>query len=186
MRNFNDNDDEFFNENFGDDFFKRWEDFNRMMNDPKFMGRNGLGPSFGRINFDDLFKFMLSENKGRFESLNDRENDFNIPNSEMDIEKGEDGNGKWETKHWSSPDGSMSFTSFTRSSNSEDLNNLDNDEIMERYQQFFEPRRRRPETKEEKINKLQKTLDYLVEQEKYEKAAEVKKMIDELNKPSEE
>jgi len=187
MARFDDNDDEF-NDEFGGDFFSRWEEFNRMMNNKDFNNKF-------RSDLEELMRLIASRKRGgdmgfRIIPLNNSDmNDFNIPDSEMDVEKGKDENGDWETKHWSSPDGSMSFTSFTRSSSFGDSTDLP-DEIAEMFssklRDKYTKRVNPEEAKKIKLDKLQKTLNYLVEQENYEKAAEVKKMIDDLNKPSEE
>jgi protein-arginine kinase activator protein McsA len=80
----------------------------------------------------------------------------------------------------------ISFMSFSRSSSSEDDVNSP-DEMMEGWKSRLADRGSKRVSPEEikrvKLAKLQRTLDYLVEQEKYEKAAEIKKMIDELNNP---
>ena len=202
MAKFNNNDDDFNDEfgNEGEDFNRRWEEFNNMMNDREFKRDYNRF----RSDLEELMRLISSRRrdgdsplKFRFIPLNDprmddfRENltnDFNIPEDEMDIEKGEDENGEWETKNWTSPDGSMSFTSFSRSSSFDD-----NTEVPDELAEFFGRMKERntkkvnpEEVKKLKLAKLQKSLEYLVEQEKYEKAAEVKKMIDELNKPTEE
>lgn len=190
MAGFNDNDDEF-NDEFGDDFYGRWEEFRQMMNSREFR------EDYNKFRLDlEEFMRLIASRRGsddmgfRIIPLNNSDmNDFNIPDDEMDIEKGKDANGDWETKHWSSPDGSMSFTSFTRSSSFGDSTDLPDDiaemfgsKLRDKYTKRLNPE----EAKKIKLVKLQKTLDYLVEQEKYEKAAEVKKMIEDLNKPTEE
>lgn len=181
-----------FNDEFGDEFNDDFnERFNRMMNDKGF--RNKYNKF--RSELEELMRLISRKNNGytpfnfRFIPLNnprmdENQNDFNIPDGEMDVEKGSDENGDWEKKYWSSPDGSMSFTSFSRSSSFDDDNGLP-DGMAELFGSV-KPKVKNPkEEKKLKLAKLQKTLDYLVEQEKYEKAAEIKKMIEDLNKPSE-
>ena len=100
----------------------------------------------------------------------------------MDVKKGIDENGEWETKNWSSPDGSVSFSSFTRSSNIGDRTDLP-DDIAERWNSKLRDSRtkRTNEVSDEiKLGRYQKMLDYLVENENYEKAAEIKKLMDEI------
>lgn len=180
--NFNGGDGEF-----GDDFFGRWEEFNRMMNDRRF--RRDFNQ--WQRDIEELMRIINERGndnplKFQFINLTPRENDFNIPDNEMDIEKGKDENGEWETKNWTSPDGSMSFSSFTRSSDSGNFNNIEDnipDEWVSKLKGSYGRKPNYEELKKVKLDKLKKTLDYLVEQEKYEKAAEVKKMIDDLNNP---
>jgi hypothetical protein len=188
MRNFNDNDDEFNDGEFGDDFFGRWEEFHRKMNNEKA----SRDMDRFRRDLEELMKLLASKEGGtpfRFQFLpltGENRNDLNIPEGEMNIESGEDANGKWETKEWTSPNGEISFMSFSRSSSSEDDVNSP-DEMMEGWKSRLADRGSKRVSPEEikrvKLAKLQRTLDYLVEQEKYEKAAEIKKMIDELNNP---
>lgn len=187
MKNFNNNDDEDFNGEFGDDFYGRWEEFNRMMNSEK----NKRDMNRFHRDLEELMKLMGKTREGgtpirfNFLPLNDENrNDLNIPNGEMNIESGEDENGKWETKEWTSPNGGLSFLSFTRSSTPEDeLNSLD--EMAEEWKMKLRNRDTKRTNPEEarniKLAKLNHSLKYLVEQEKYEKAAEIKKLIDELN-----
>lgn len=183
MRNFNEDD---FNNEFGDDFFGRWERFNeRMKNDRDF--RREINRF--QKDFEEMMRMMSKNKKNginlfglnddmKFISLNDfRTNNFDgmdIPEDEMDIEKGEDENGEWEKRNWTSPDGSVSYTSFTRSSGIEDFG----DKIFDRdkSRNIFDPEKE----KYLKLAKLKKALDYCVEQEKYEKAAELKKEIDKI------
>jgi hypothetical protein len=175
-----DNDDEF-----NDDFMNRWENFNnRMMNDEEFRKemertqkeiQNMMRMFFFRKDFGVPLDFKIIP-------LNSKDlNSFNIPENEMDIEKGDDENGDWETKSWTSPDGSISYSSFSRDSSFDDMTDLP-DEIAERWQEKL---RRKKETnpeelKNEKLAKLKIMLDKAVEQELYEKAAEIKKVMDEL------
>lgn len=183
------NDDDFNDGEFGDDFFGRWEEFNRMMNDRQF--RRSLNQ--WQRDLEELMR-RINENNGegtplkfQFINLTPRSNDLNIPDDDMNIEKGEDENGEWENKSWTSPDGSISFNSFTRSSSFDDLNPNAEDLFADMF--FSKTRRNEPklspeEIKEFKINKLKKSLESLVAEEKYERAAEVKKMIEDLEKPS--
>ena len=175
-----DNDDEF-----NDDFMSRWENFNnRMMNDEEFRKemertqkeiQHMMRMFFLRKDFGSPLDFKIIP-------LNSKDlNNFNIPENEMDIEKGEDENGDWETKSWISPDGLTSYSSFSRDSSFDDMIDLP-DEIAERWQEKL---RRKKETnpeelKNEKLAKLKISLDKAVEQERYEKAAEIKKLMDEL------
>lgn len=175
-----DNDDEF-----NDDFMNRWESFNnRMMNDEDFRKemeraqkeiQNMMRMFFSRKDFGLPLDFRITP-------LNSKDlNNFDIPENEMDIEKGEDENGGWETKSWTSPDGSISYSSFSRDSNFNDMTDLP-DEIAERWQKKLNRKKETnpEELKKEKLVKLQIALDRAVEQELYEKAAEIKKIMDEL------
>jgi len=188
-RNFNDNDDD---GEFGDDFFGRWEEFNRMMNNEK--SKKDLERF--KMDLEELMRLISKKGGGtpiNFKFLpltGENRNDLGIPDGELNIENGEDDNGKWETKEWTSPNGDISFMSFSRSS--VPGNNINStDEISEMWKSRLRdriPKVTSEESKKIKLEKLKATLDYLVKQEKYEKAAEVKKMIDELNeeKPTEE
>jgi hypothetical protein len=171
-------DDEFNNE----DFLNRWERFNnRMMNDEEF--RKEMEKT--QKDFQELMKMLLT--RRNFDSpldfriipLNNsyKISDYKIPEDELNIENGRDEEGEWETKNWTSPDGSISFSSFSRSSSFEDY--------TDKFNRFRGKRRDKTTIKSEKydklkLEKLQKALDYAVENEKYEKAAEIKKMIDEI------
>jgi len=165
-----------------DDFLSRWEKFNnRIENDEEFKKEMERAQK----DFQELMKMLL--NRKDFESpldfriipLNNSHKipDYKIPEDELDIENGQDENGEWESKNWTSPDGSISFSSFSRSSSFSD--SLGYDDVADRWNK----RRDKVTTKMSdklKLEKLQKALDYAVENEKYEKAAEIKKLIDEL------
>jgi NAD+--asparagine ADP-ribosyltransferase len=186
------NDDDFKGDEFGDDFFGRWEEFNRMINDRRF--RRDFNK--WQKDIEDLMKMINDKNgdnplKFQFINLTPRENDFNIPEEDMNTEKGKDENGEWESKNWTSEDGSISFSSFMRSSSPGDVDKNEDDmkmpeEWTSRFKDSYKKRPNFEELKKVKLEKLKKTLDYLVENEKYEKAAEVKKMIDELNSDKKE
>jgi hypothetical protein len=184
-----DNDDEF-----NDDFMNRWEKFNnRMMNDEEFKREMERAQK----DFQELMRTLLSQrNYGtpldfRIIPLNQKDfgNEFKIPDNEMDVEKGQDESGEWETKNWTSPDGSISFSSFSRSSSIGDMFDLP-DEITERWKERYTKKREIKDNSEElkkiKLAKLKTALDRAVEQEKYEKAAEIKKMMDELKSEKKE
>ena len=184
-----DNDDDFFN---NDDFMNRWEKFNkRMMNDEEF--RKEMEKA--QKDFQELMRMMLSQrNFGtpldfRIIPLNpkDFKKDFDIPENEMDVEKGQDESGEWESKTWTSPDGSISYSSFSRSSNFDDEVNLP-DEIAERWKERLNKKKESnpEELKNVKLAKLKIALDRAVEQERYEKAAEIKKIMDELKSEKKE
>lgn len=176
-----DNDDDF-----NDDFMNRLEAFNnRMNNDEEF--KNEIERAQKSLN--DLIQILLSErNMGspfldiKITPLKNKE-DFEIPNDEFNIDKGSDENGDWETKNWTSPDGSISFSSFSRSSSFGDTTNLP-DDIAEIWNQKLRNRNTKRTNPEEsskvKLEKLQIALDRAVQQERYEKAAEIKKMMDEI------
>ena len=178
-----DNDDDFFS---NDDFMNRWEKFNnRMLNDEEFKKEMEKAQK----DFQELMRMMLSQrNFGtpldfRIIPLNPKDfrKDFDIPENEMDVEKGQDESGEWESKTWTSPDGSISYSSFSRSSNFDDEVNLP-DEIAKRWRQKLNRKKESSpeEIKNEKLAKLKIALDRAVEQERYEKAAEIKKIMDEL------
>ena len=182
-----DNDDEF-----NDDFMNRWEKFNnRMLNDEEFKKEMERAQK----DFQELMRMMLSQrNFGtpldfRIIPLNpkDLKKDFDIPENEMDVEKGQDESGEWESKTWTSPDGSISYSSFSRSSNFDDEVNLP-DEIAERWKERLNRKKESnpEELKNVKLAKLKIALDRAVEQERYEKAAEIKKMMDELKSEKKE
>ena len=182
-----DNDDEF-----NDDFMNRWEKFNnRMLNDEEFKKEMERAQK----DFQELMRMMLSQrNFGtpldfRIIPLNPKDfrKDFDIPENEMDVEKGQDESGEWESKTWTSPDGSISYSSFSRSSNFDDEVNLP-DEIAERWKNTLGRKRESgaEEIKNLKLAKLKIALDRAVEQERYEKAAEIKKMMDELKSEKKE
>jgi len=179
-----DNNDDFFN---NDDFMNRWEKFNnRMMNDEEFKKEMEKAQK----DFKELIKMMLLRSDFgtpldfRIIPLNSREDfrkDFKIPDNEMDVEKGQDENGEWETKSWTSPDGSVSYNFFSRSSGFGDINSM-SDDIADRWKEKLNRKKESnsEEIKNEKLAKLKMALDRAVELERYEKAAEIKKMMDEL------
>lgn len=183
-----DNEDDFFN----DDFMNYWEKFsNRMKTDEDFKDRMEKSQE----DFQKILKMLLS-NRDFNEPLDFRiiplntplNNDFNIPENNMEIKNGVDEDGEWESKNWTSPDGSISFSSFSRSTSSENLGKgISDDFINKKYNSFINKDSKSTDNiKKLKIAKLQKALNYVVEQEQYEKAAEIKKMIDELNSDSNE
>lgn len=179
MRNFNPDD---FNDEFDDDFNSRWEEFNnRMKNDRQF--RRDINKF--QKDFEDLMRLMSSKNSlfgtpinFKFTPLTEEEvNKMFIPEDEIEGELGTDENGEWETKNWTSPDGKSSYSFYSRSSKpGED----GFDDMSEMFKQRMG--KKKQETKEVKLNRLQKALNYCVTQENYEKAAELKKEIDELKK----
>lgn len=184
-----DNDDDFFD---NDDFMGRWEKFNnRMLNDEEFKKEMERAQK----DFQELIKMLL--NKKDFGSpldfriipLNNSYKipDYKIPEDELDIEKGKDESGEWETKSWTSPDGSISYSSFSRSSNSDD-DVISPDDITERWEKTLGRKREggAEEIKNLKLAKLKIALDRAVEQEFYEKAAEIKKMMDEIKSEKKE
>ncbi len=176
-----------------DDFLSRWEKFNkRIENDDEFREEMERAQK----DFQELMKMLLNKKdfgspldfriipiNNSYKTPDYKTPDYKIPEDEINIEKGQDENGDWETKNWTSPDGSISFSSFSRSSSFDDFNSL-NDDIADIWGSKLRNRKTKRTSPEEsnklKIVKLQKALDYMVEQEKYEKAAELKKMIDEL------
>lgn len=184
-----DNDDDFFD---NDDFMGRWEKFNnRMLNDEEFKKEMERAQK----DFQELIKMLF--NKKDFGSpldfriipLNNSYKipDYKIPEDELDIEKGKDESGEWETKSWTSPDGSISYSSFSRSSNSDD-DVISPDDIAERWEKTLGRKREggAEEIKNLKLAKLKIALDRAVEQEFYEKAAEIKKMMDEIKSEKKE
>jgi hypothetical protein len=169
-------------DDFGDDFFGRWEEFNRLMvNSPlirdemeKFlrmlMDSNDLNNEISNIRIIPLNAYKPNDIDS-----------FDIPENELDVEIGENENGKWETKSWTSPDGSMSFKSFSMSSTPEEFFYKN---LMSDLFQTGDNRNSKKYTTEDlknfKIEKLQKSLNAAVEVEDYEKAAELKKMIEKI------
>jgi hypothetical protein len=181
---FDNDDDDFLNE----EFLNRWERVhNRMMNDDEFRREMERAQK----DFRDLMSMLLSQRDNTpldFRiiplGLTPKNKDLDSLDN-MDVKKGKDENGEWETKNWTSPDGSISFSSFSRSSSYDDFINLNDDKANE-WAYKLKNRDKKPslsseKIKELKLEKLQKSLDYAVKHEKYEKAAEIKKMIDELN-----
>jgi hypothetical protein len=122
------------------------------------MGYNPLGPSTPRDNnlsgrtsnrtgesdeFFDMFRNMFGN------SLNDM--GMNMGNSEID----EDG---WETRNWTSPDGSMSFSSSSR------IFSMDPDEA----EKIFGSK----PVKEDSIEVLTQKMQKAIDEERYEDAAD--------------
>ena len=184
-----DNDDDFFN---NDDFMGRWEKFNnRMLNDEEFKKEMERAQK----DFQELMKMLLNRKDFgspldfRIIPLNNSYKipDYKIPEDELDIEKGKDESGEWETKSWTSPDGSISYSSFSRSSNFDDETDLP-DEIAKRWEKTLGRKRESgaEEIKNLKLAKLKIALDRAVEQERYEKAAEIKKIMDEIKSEKKE
>ena len=169
-------------DNFGDDFFGRWEEFNRLMANSPLM-RNEMEKFFQILMNSSYLNNEISDIRiiplGVYKP-NDLES-FDIPENEMDIEKGEDDMGKWERKSWTSPDGSMSYNAFSRSSTPENFMGEDLiGDLFSRYKGGNTKKYNVEELKNFKIEKLQKALNSAVEIEDYEKAAEIKKTIDKL------
>jgi len=184
-----DNDDDFFN---NDDFMGRWEKFNnRMLNDEEFKKEMERAQK----DFQELMKMLLNRKDFgspldfRIIPLNNSYKipDYKIPEDELDIEKGKDESGEWETKSWTSPDGSISYSSFSRASNFDDETDLP-DEIAKRWEKTLGRKKESgaEEIKNLKLAKLKIALDRAVEQERYEKAAEIKKIMDEIKSEKKE
>jgi hypothetical protein len=184
-----DNDDDFFD---NDDFMGRWEKFNnRMLNDEEFKKEMERAQK----DFQELMKMLLNRKDFgspldfRIIPLNNSHKipDYKIPEDELDIEKGKDESGEWETKSWTSPDGSISYSSFSRSSDSDD-DVISPDEIAKRWEKTLGRKRKgnAEEIKNLKLAKLKIALDRAVEQEFYEKAAEIKKIMDEIKSEKKE
>lgn len=166
---------------FGDDFFGRWDEFNNIFNNS----------SFFKSEMQELLKMLLMSREFneplefRIVPLNVNKRketeEFEIPENEMDIENGEDENGKWETKHWSSPDGSVSWTSFSRSTTPEEFFNSEiMGDLVSNYRNRKAQKYSSEDIKNFKLEKLQKSLESAVKVENYEKAAEIKKLIDRI------
>ena len=164
-----------FNNDDFNDFFEEWEKFNNMMSNNR---------AFRNEMTELLRRMMDSKEMGgahfdfRIIPVNRKFDGFNLPEDELKTEKGIDEDGTWESKHWESPDGSWSYTSFSRSSAPDDFL------PKSRKPDYSERRSYDKETQEKmnqfKLGRLQKTLDLHVEREEYEKAAEIKKMMDEI------
>lgn len=91
---------------------------------------------------------------------------FKISEDDMNIEKGNDENGEWEKRSWSSPDGSTSFSSFSKSA-------------------FYNPFDGKIRFKEESddvdtVKLLEKKLNQAILDEKYEDAAKIRDLIKSL------
>lgn len=168
-------------DNFGDDFFGRWVHFNRLLNEsPLFKDEMEkiIQILTQSRDFNDFSDFKITPIGV---SKKDDLEYFDIPEDEMDIEKGEDDMGKWERKSWTSPDGSMSYNAFSRSSSPENFMSEDLiGDLFSRYKSDNTKKYNAEELKNFKIEKLQKYLNAAVEVEDYEKAVELKKTIDKL------
>lgn len=84
----------------------------------------------------------------------------------MNTESGEDENGEWEKKNWTSPDGKSSFSSYTRNS-------------------FYNPFENKVNFKGEPeetdtIKLLEKKLNKVIMEEDYESAAKIRDLIKSL------
>ena len=84
----------------------------------------------------------------------------------LNIEKGGDDNSEWEKRTWKSPDGSSSYSSFSRNS-------------------FYNPFDGKVKFKEntdeiDTIQLLEKKLNKSIENEKYEDAAKIRDLINSL------
>ena len=81
----------------------------------------------------------------------------------MNIDRGTDEEGDWESKEWSSPDGLSSFRSYSR-------------------QNLFNPMSNKHKEDElSTIEVLNKRLKKAVDEEKYEEAGRIHKLIKQLN-----
>lgn len=84
----------------------------------------------------------------------------------MNAESGEDENGEWEKKKWTSPDGKSSFSSYTRNSF---------------YNPFENKVNFNGETEEtDTIKLLEKKLNKVIAEEDYESAAKIRDLIKSL------
>lgn len=111
----------------------------------------GLIPSFFFRSFDDVFNHDFSEEKSSI--------DFEKYTSEnegrLEITTGENENGTWEKKEWTSNDGAMKMSTYVMTSNN-----------------FGKPVSSRED--------LKKQLRSAIESEDYELAAKLKKQIDSI------
>ncbi len=126
-----------------------------------FMKKNYSSPknyfvkpsSFGidAFNFDSLKKLI------------------NEINDNMNIEKGEDENGSWERKNWSSPDGSTFFNSFSRNS------------YFNPFGEYINSEEKGYQTEEvDTIKLLERKLNKAISKERYEDAAKIRDLIKSL------
>lgn len=109
--------------------------------------------------FNSIFDYFES----MFDSYdNNTFDDFtNRKNGKVEITTGEDENGTWEEKVWTSEDGSTKIKNFVRTSNG-----------------FGKPTEKNKSLKE---SDLKKQLKAAVDGEDYEKAAKIKKELNSLN-----
>lgn len=143
--------------NMNDDEFRK--EFLRILN----MYQKGM---------DNYFKSIFGDNKPTDRYMG-WEDFFSKGFDDMDVERGfdEDGSG-WETRNWTSPDGNISYTSFSRMFGNE--NELPN---------FRE--RKRNTRKVDVMEMLEEQLEEAVRQEKYEKCAEIRDLISSLKSDKE-
>jgi len=152
MRNFGFNgmnDDEFMRE-----FIKILNMYQSSMEN--FMKKNYESKNFMSNPFFNILPINEDELKEMFKNIEDN---FNV-------ERGGDDNSEWEKRTWSSPDGSSSFSSFSRNS-------------------FYNPFDGKVKFKENQedidtIQLLEKKLNKAIESEKYEDAAKIRDLINNL------
>lgn len=99
---------------------------------------------------------------------------FNEINNNINIEKGEDENGGWEKRSWTSPDGSSSFSSFSRNSY---FNPFDGKVVFKKEM---------GENEEiDTIKLLETKLNKAISKENYEDAAKIRDLIKSLKEDKE-
>jgi excinuclease UvrABC helicase subunit UvrB len=121
-----------------------------------FMKKNYESKNFMSNPFFNILPINEDELKEMFKNIEDN---FNV-------ERGGDDNSEWEKRTWSSPDGSSSFSSFSRNS-------------------FYNPFDGKVKFKENQedidtIQLLEKKLNKAIESEKYEDAAKIRDLINNL------
>ena len=123
-----------------------------------FMKKNYIDKSFNSNPFFNINHIFDDS------SLKDLFKMMNI--DDMNIEKGGDENGNWEKRSWFSPDGSSSFNSYSRSS----------------YYNPFEGKVNFKENDDEidTFKLLEKKLNKAIMDEKYESAAKIRDLINNL------
>jgi len=94
---------------------------------------------------------------------------FNEITNSINVERGEDENGGWEKRSWTSPDGSSSFSSFSRNSFYSPFDgNVTFRNDLNDYEEV------------DTIKLLEKKLNKAISREKYEDAAKIRDLIKSL------
>jgi excinuclease UvrABC helicase subunit UvrB len=145
--------------NMNDDEFRK--EFMRFLNTYQaslegFMKKNYNSKNFMNNPFFNILPIDDQELKNILKNIEDN----------LNVERGEDDNGEWEKHSWQSPDGSSSFSSYTRNS-------------------FYNPFDGSVKFKEDPeeidtLKLLKRKLNKAIDEENYENAAKIRDLINSL------
>jgi len=142
--------DEFGFNNMSDDEFRK--EFIRILNMYQSGMSNFMRDMYGQQDTNSRLGFMRPMNEDDF-----IRNFFSQMPNEFNEDKGLDDNGSWESKNWSSPDGSRNYRYYKKN--------------------FFGPEDRERNQEMDTVKLLESKLNKAIQEEKYEDAAKIRDLI---------